>query len=112
AQAIARLRRLHPDDTAARGLVMGSVAAIVGFLIGGGTQFNFAGPGGGLGAWAATALPYAATRAARPRGRPAPAPPPGPPGRRAGWARRGAAPARRRRSRASERCTARSRSAP
>lgn len=61
-QAAVRFRRLPQEATAERGLLMGSVAAIVGFLVGGLTEFNFGDTEVVLIAWALMALPYVVTR--------------------------------------------------
>ena len=41
ADAVRRLRRLPADATAERALVVGAIAAITGFLIGGLSEYNF-----------------------------------------------------------------------
>jgi O-antigen ligase len=56
--AVRRLRRLDPQAVAARALVLGSIAAIVGFLIGGLSEFNFGDSEVVMVAWALMALPY------------------------------------------------------
>jgi O-antigen ligase len=60
-EAVNRLRRLGPEATAARAIVVGSMAAIVGFLIGGLSEFNFGDSEVVLVAWSLMALPYAVT---------------------------------------------------
>ncbi|MBI2154998.1 MAG: O-antigen ligase family protein [Candidatus Rokubacteria bacterium] len=52
------LRRLGADQTRARGLVAGSLAAVVGFLVGGLSEFNFGDSEVSLAAYALMALPF------------------------------------------------------
>lgn len=59
AHAIRRLRRLPPEAAAERALVVGAVAAITGFLIGGLAEHNFGDSEVVMVAWAIMALPWA-----------------------------------------------------
>jgi O-antigen ligase len=63
AEAIRRLRRLPADRTAERALVVGSIAAITGFLIGGLSEYNFGDSEVVMVAWAIMALPWAVPEA-------------------------------------------------
>jgi O-antigen ligase len=58
ARAIATLRRLPGEAAAERALVIGSMAAIVGFLVGGLSEFNFGDSEVVMVAWAVMALPW------------------------------------------------------
>jgi O-antigen ligase len=58
ARAIGLLRRLPEEATSARTLVIGSVAAIVGFLVAGLSEFNFGDSEVVMVAWAVMALPW------------------------------------------------------
>lgn len=60
AEASRRLRRLSADATAERALVVGGIAAITGFLIGGLSEYNFGDSEVVMVAWAIMALPWAA----------------------------------------------------
>ena len=62
AEAIRRLRRLPPDATVERALVLGGMAAITGFLIGGLSEYNFGDSEVVMVAWALMALPWAVER--------------------------------------------------
>ena len=62
AYAIAVLRRLAPDAVAARTLVIGSLAAITGFLVGGLSEYNFGDSEVVMVAWAIAALPSVVAR--------------------------------------------------
>jgi O-antigen ligase len=59
ADAIRRLRRLPADATAERALVVGAIAAITGFLIGGLSEYNFGDSEVVMVAWVIMALPWA-----------------------------------------------------
>jgi len=59
---IRRLRRLPPAASRERALVLGSLAAITGFLIAGLTEYNFGDSEVVMVAWALTALPWAVGR--------------------------------------------------
>ena len=76
ARAVGLLRRLGPDAAAARALVMGSVAAITGFLVGGLSEYNFGDSEVVMVAWAVAALPFviARERGPSPSGAPHPSP--------------------------------------
>ena len=60
ARAIGLLRRLPGEARAERALVAGSLAAIVGFLVGGLSEYNFGDSEVVMVAWALMALPWAA----------------------------------------------------
>ena len=60
AHALRRLRALRGEATAARAIVVGAVAAITGFLIGGLTEYNFGDSEVVMLAWVVMALPWAA----------------------------------------------------
>ena len=60
AHAIRRLRRLPADATVDRALVVGGIAAITGFLIGGLSEYNFGDAEVVMVAWALMALPWVA----------------------------------------------------
>jgi O-antigen ligase len=60
AHAIRRLRQLPGEALAERALVVGSIAAITGFLIGGLSEYNFGDSEVVMVAWAIMALPWAA----------------------------------------------------
>jgi hypothetical protein len=60
AHAIRRLRRLPADATVERALVVGGIAAITGFLIGGLSEYNFGDAEVVMVAWALMALPWVA----------------------------------------------------
>jgi len=60
AKAIGLLRRLPEDAPRERALVVGSLAAIVGFLVAGLSEYNFGDSEVMLVAWALMALPWAA----------------------------------------------------
>jgi O-antigen ligase len=62
AHAIGALRRLAPDAVAARTVVIGSLAAITGFLVGGLSEYNFGDSEVVMVAWAIAALPWVAAR--------------------------------------------------
>jgi O-antigen ligase len=68
--AIRQLRRLAPAAAAERAVLMGSLAAITGFLVGGLSEYNFGDSEVVLVAWAVAALPWVVARdgAARERG--------------------------------------------
>jgi len=57
--AIGLLRRLPEEARGARALVTGSLAAIVGFLVGGLSEYNFGDSEVAMVAWAVMALPWA-----------------------------------------------------
>jgi O-antigen ligase len=76
-QGIGVLRRLPEDAGAERALVVGSMAAIVGFLVGGLSEYNFGDSEVVMVAWAIMALPFVVER-----GEPAPHPDPLPRGER------------------------------
>jgi O-antigen ligase len=59
AHAIRRLRSLPPDAPAERALVVGGIAAITGFLIGGLSEYNFGDSEVVMVAWVVMALPWA-----------------------------------------------------
>jgi O-antigen ligase len=59
-RCIGVLRRLPPEAAAARALVVGSLAAIVGFLLAGLTEHNFGDSEVAMVAWTVMALPWAA----------------------------------------------------
>jgi len=63
AEAIRRLRRLPADAIAERALVVGSIAAITGFLIGGLSEYNFGDSEVVMVAWVIMALPWAVREA-------------------------------------------------
>jgi O-antigen ligase len=65
ADALRRLRRLPADAVAERGLIIGSIAAITGFLIGGLSEYNFGDSEVVMVAWALMALPWAVGGQAR-----------------------------------------------
>jgi hypothetical protein len=60
ARAIGLLRRLPEEATSERTLVVGSLAAIVGFLVAGLSEFNFGDSEVVMVAWAVMALPWVA----------------------------------------------------
>lgn len=60
--AIGVLRRLAPDAVAARTVVIGSVAAVTGFLVGGLSEYNFGDSEVAMVAWAIAALPWVVAR--------------------------------------------------
>ena len=60
--AIRVLRRLAPDAVAARAVVIGSLAAITGFLVGGLSEYNFGDSEVVMVAWAIAALPWVVAR--------------------------------------------------
>ena len=60
--AIGVLRRLAPDAVAARIVVIGSLAAITGFLVGGLSEYNFGDSEVVMVAWAIAALPWVVAR--------------------------------------------------
>jgi O-antigen ligase len=62
AYAIGVLRRLAPDAVAARTVVIGSLAAITGFLVGGLSEYNFGDSEVVMVAWAIAALPWVVAR--------------------------------------------------
>jgi O-antigen ligase len=62
ARAVGLLRRLGPDAGPPRALVMGSVAAVTGFLVGGLSEYNFGDSEVVLVAWAVAALPFVIAR--------------------------------------------------
>jgi O-antigen ligase len=62
AYAIGVLRRLAPDAVAARTVVIGSLAAITGFLVGGLSEYNFGDSEVVMVAWAIAALPSVVAR--------------------------------------------------
>jgi O-antigen ligase len=63
--AIRRLRRLSPDAVAERALVVGAIAAITGFLIGGLSEYNFGDSEVVMVAWVIMALPWAVDQSQR-----------------------------------------------
>ena len=63
ARAIALLRRLPGDAARERALVLGSLAAVTGFLVGGLAEYNFGDSEVVLMAWTITALPFIVERA-------------------------------------------------
>jgi len=60
AHAVRRLRRLPAEAVAERGLIVGGIAAITGFLIGGLSEYNFGDSEVVMVAWVIMALPWAA----------------------------------------------------
>lgn len=62
ARGVALLRRLGPEEEAARGLVAGSLAAIAGFLVSGLTEDNFGDSEVVMVAYAVMALPFVIAR--------------------------------------------------
>ena len=60
ARTISQLRALPGDATSERALVLGSMAAIVGFLVAGLSEFNFGDSEVVMVAWALMALPWVA----------------------------------------------------
>lgn len=60
AQAVRVLRRTPPEDARTRALVLGSVAAITGFLVGGVSEYNFGDSEVVMVAWAVASLPWVA----------------------------------------------------
>ena len=62
AKAIAVLRRLAPDAVVTRTVVLGSLAAITGFLVGGLSEYNFGDSEVVMVAWTMTALPWVVAR--------------------------------------------------
>ena len=60
ADAVRRPRRLPMDATAERALVVGAIASITGFLIGGLSEYNFGDSEEVMVAWVIMALPWAA----------------------------------------------------
>ena len=62
AHAIRRLRQLPAEAVAERALIVGSIAAITGFLIGGLSEYNFGDSEVVMVAWAIMALPWAAAK--------------------------------------------------
>ena len=60
AHAIRRLRRLPAEAVTERGLVIGGIAAITGFLIGGLSEYHFGDSEVVMVAWVLMALPWAA----------------------------------------------------
>jgi O-antigen ligase len=62
ARAITVLRRLAPEAVAARTVVMGGLAAISGFLVGGLSEYNFGDSEVVMLAWAIAALPWVIAR--------------------------------------------------
>jgi O-antigen ligase len=64
-RAFAVLRSLAPGATRERALVVGSLAAIAGFLVGGLTEYNFGDSEVALMAYAVMALPFVVARSAR-----------------------------------------------
>jgi O-antigen ligase len=67
ARAIGLLRRLPGEATSERTLVMGSLAAIVGFLVAGLSEFNFGDSEVAMVAWAVMALPWVVEGTTSPR---------------------------------------------
>ena len=61
-EAIAVLRRLAPDAAVTRAVVLGSLAAITGYLIGGLSEYNFGDSEVAMVAWTLTALPWVIAR--------------------------------------------------
>ena len=61
-RAVGILRRVPPDAVAARALVMGSLAAVTGFLVGGLSEYNFGDSEVVMLAWTIMALPFAVAR--------------------------------------------------
>jgi O-antigen ligase len=66
ARAIALLRRLPASGVMQRALVMGSVAALTGFLVAGLSEYNFGDSEVVLVAWVLLALPFVVEREACP----------------------------------------------
>ena len=66
-RCVGLLRRLPAEATAERVLVVGSLAAIVGFLVGGLSEYNFGDSEVVMVAWALMALPWATQQAREPR---------------------------------------------
>ncbi len=66
ARAIGLLRRLPAEARSQRALVVGSMAAITGFLVGGLSEYNFGDSEVVMVAWAIMALPWAAREPAPP----------------------------------------------
>ncbi|HEX4993507.1 MAG TPA: O-antigen ligase family protein [Methylomirabilota bacterium] len=66
-RCVGLLRRLPAEATAERVLVVGSLAAIVGFLMGGLSEYNFGDSEVVMVAWALMALPWATQQAREPR---------------------------------------------
>ena len=62
AHAIRRLRQLPAEAVAERALVVGGIAAITGFLIGGLSEYNFGDSEVVMVAWAIMALPWSAAK--------------------------------------------------
>jgi len=62
AEVIRRLRGLPADAWRERALLVGALAAVVGFLVGGLSEYNFGDSEVVMVAWAIMALPWAATR--------------------------------------------------
>jgi O-antigen ligase len=58
AKAIRVLRRLGPDAVVTRAVVLGSLAAITGYLVGGLSEYNFGDSEVAMLAWTITALPW------------------------------------------------------
>ena len=58
AKAIAVLRRIAPDAAITRTVVLGSLAAITGYLVGGLSEYNFGDSEVAMVAWTITALPW------------------------------------------------------
>jgi hypothetical protein len=56
------LGRLGPEDGEARALVVGSIAAVAGFLVGGLTEYNFGDSEVVMVAYTVMALPFVAAR--------------------------------------------------
>ena len=67
-RASALLFRLPAEARAARALVIGSLAAVTGFLVSGLSEYNFGDSEVVLVAWTVMALPFAAARRAAARG--------------------------------------------
>ncbi len=61
-EAVRAIRRLPPDDVGARRLVLGSAAAITGFLVNGLSEYNFGDSEVALVAWTLVALPWVVGR--------------------------------------------------
>ena len=61
-RAVGLLRQIGPGAPRARALVMGSMAAITGFLVGGLSEYNFGDSEVAMVAWALMALPFVAAR--------------------------------------------------
>jgi O-antigen ligase len=72
AHAIRRLRRLPGEAPVERALVVGGLAAIVGFLVGGLSEYNFGDSEVVMVAWAIMALPWATEPGAAANEHPAP----------------------------------------